>query len=142
VIVFDANLLIYAYDSGSAHHAKVRAWVEEIFSGPELIGLPWHAIAAFLRIMTNKGLPGARFTVQEASQIVDGWLTQPNIRTLAPAERHWPLLRSLLIEGQASGALVSDAQIAALTIEHGGMLYTADRDFARFPGLRWKNPLA
>ncbi len=93
MIVFDANILIYAYDSGSSRHTKARAWVEETFS------------------------------------------------VLAPGEQHWPLLRQMVIEGQASGALVSDAQIAALTIEYGGVLYTADRDFARFPGLRWKNPL-
>lgn len=141
MIVFDANLLIYAYDSGSAYHARSRAWVEQIFSGSEPIGLPWHAITAFLRIMTNKRLPGMRFTMDEAAQIVDRWLTQPLVRALVPGEQHWPLLRSLLIEGQASGALANDAQIAALTIEYGGVLHTADRDFARFPGLRWMNPL-
>lgn len=142
MIVFDANLLIYAYDSGSAYHAKSRAWVEHAFSGAEAVGLPWHAITAFLRIMTNKRLPGARFTMEEATQIVEWWLKQPIVRTLVPGEQHWPLLRSLLIEGQASGALANDAQIAALTIEYGGVLHSADRDFARFPGLRWVNPLA
>jgi len=141
VIVLDANILIYAYDSGSAYHAKARAWVEDTFSSSEAVGLPWHAITAFLRIMTNKRLPGARFTTEQASQIVDRWLTQPSVRALAPGENHWPLLRSMLIEGQASGALTNDAQIAALTIEYGGVLHTADRDFARFPGLRWVNPL-
>jgi uncharacterized protein len=142
VIVFDANLLIYAYDSGSAYHMKARAWVENIFSGAEPVGLPWHAITAFLRIMTNKRLPGERFTLEQACQIVEGWLTQRNIRPLAPGEHHWPLLRGMLIEGQAPGALANDAQIAALAIEYGGVLHTADRDFARFPGLRWVNPLA
>lgn len=141
MIVLDANLLIYAYDSSSAHHTKARTWVEEAFSNTEAVGLPWHAITAFLRVMTNKRLPGARFTLEEASQVVDRWLIQPNIRVLAPGEHHWPLLRSMLIDGQASGALANDAQIAALTIEYGGVLHTADRDFARFPGLRWTNPL-
>ena len=142
MIVFDANLLIYAYDSGSTYHTKARVWVEDTFSGTEVVGLPWHAITAFLRIMTNKRLPGARFTLEQACQIVGGWLTQPNTHSLVPGENHWPLLRSMLIEGQASGALANDAQIAALTIEYGGVLHTADRDFARFPGLRWVNPLA
>ncbi len=141
MIVFDANLLIYAYDGGSSYHTKAREWVENTFSGDELVGLPWHAITAFLRIMTNKRLPGSRFSLEQASQIVDQWLEQPNVRTLAPGEHHWPLLRSMLTEGQAAGALANDAQIAALTIEHGGVLHTADRDFARFPGLRWVNPL-
>jgi uncharacterized protein len=142
VIVFDANVLIYAYDSGSAFHAKARAWVEDTFSGTEAVGIPWHAITAFLRIMTNKRLPGERFTLEQACQIVDGWFTQQNVRALAPGEHHWRLLRSLLIDGQAPGALANDAQIAALTIEYGGVLHTADRDFARFPGLRSTNPLA
>lgn len=141
MIVFDANLLIYAYDAGSSYHSKARAWVEAAFSGTQPVGLPWHAITAFLRIMTNKRLPGARFSLEQASEIVDQWLGQPNVRTLAPGEHHWLLLRGMLISGQASGALANDAQLAALTIENGGVLHTADRDFARFPGLRWVNPL-
>jgi toxin-antitoxin system PIN domain toxin len=141
VIVFDANLLIYAYDGGSVPHAKARAWVEKTLSGVDAVGLPWQSITAFLRFMTNRRLPGARLSVEQASQIVEAWLAQPNVRVLVPGDQHWPLLRRMLVEGQASGPLVSDAIIAALTIEHGGMLHTADRDFARFPGLRWKNPL-
>jgi uncharacterized protein len=141
VIVFDANLLIYAYDSGSTQHMKARTWVESTFSGTDTVGLPWQAITAFLRFMTNRRLPGAKFSVQQASLIVDDWLEQPNIRLLAPGEQHWLPLRRMLIEGQVSGPLVSDAEIAALTIEYGGVLHTADRDFARFPGLRWVNPL-
>ncbi|MCU1300124.1 MAG: Ribonuclease VapC [Candidatus Sulfotelmatobacter sp.] len=141
MIVFDANILIFAYDSGSSRHAKARAWVEEILSGEEGVGLPWQAISAFLRVMTNRRLPGSRFSSEQALRIVGGWLGQPSVRALAPGEQHWPLLRQMVIEGQTSGALVSDAQIAALTIEYGGVLHTADRDFARFPGLRWKNPL-
>lgn len=141
MIVFDANLLIYAYDSGSTQHTRARAWVEKTFSSVDLVGLPWQSILAFLRFMTNRRLPGTRFTVQQASEIVDGWLGQSNVRVLVPGDQHWPLLRSLLLEGQASGALVSDAVIAALAIEYGGVLHTADRDFARFPGLRWVNPL-
>lgn len=142
MIIFDANLLIYAYDSGATQHQQARAWVETTFSGVEVLGLPWQAIAAFLRFMTNRRLPGSRLSVEQASQIVDSWLQQPNVRVLAPGEQHWPLLRGLLVEGRASGPLVSDAIIAALTIEYGGVLHTADRDFARFPGLRWKNPLS
>lgn len=142
MIVFDANLLIYAYDSGWVDHIKTRAWVEETLSGEEAVGLPWQAIAAFLRVMTNRRLPGSRFSLEQASQIVEGWLGLPNVRVLSPGESHWPLLRRMLIEGQATAALVSDAQIAALAVEYGGVLYTADRDFTRFPGLRWVNPLS
>jgi toxin-antitoxin system PIN domain toxin len=103
--------------------------------------LPWQTVAAFLRITTNSRLPGERLSVKEAVQIVDLWLQQPNVRLLAPGDDHWVLLRRTMLEGQASGALISDAQLAALTIEFGGVLHTTDRDFARFPGLRWTNPL-
>ena len=141
MIIVDANLLIYAYDAGATQHKKAREWVEEAFSGAETIGLPWQAVYAFLRFMTNRRLPGARFTAEQASLVVDSWLEQPNVQMLMPGDQHWSMLRRMLIEGQASGTLVSDAVIAALAIEYGGVLHTADRDFARFPGLRWKNPL-
>lgn len=142
MIVLDANLLLYAYDSASAHHARARSWVEKTFSGTELVGLPWQTVSAFLRIMTNPRLPGERFTLFEAVAIIDGWLDQPNLRLLAPGEQHWLLFRQMATDGQAAGPLITDAQLAALTFEYGGVLHTTDRDFARFPALRWVNPLA
>jgi uncharacterized protein len=142
VIVLDANILLYAYDSASPHHAKAQAWVEDLFSGTESVALPWQTISAFLRIMTNPKLPGERFSLEEAVQLVDRWIEQPNIRLLAPGDDHWPLFRHMIVEGQAPGALITDAQLAALTMEYGAVLHTTDRDFARFPGLRWTNPLS
>jgi toxin-antitoxin system PIN domain toxin len=142
MIVLDANLLIYAYDAASRHHKSAIRWIEKALSGGEPVGLPWQTAAAFLRISTNASLPGDRFTAEEAAQILDGLLDQPNVRLLVPGEHHWGLFRQMITEGQARGPLVSDAQLAALTIEHGGVLHTTDRDFARFPGLRWTNPLA
>ncbi len=141
MIVLDANLLLYAYDGKSLHHSKAYVWVTQIFSEPDPIGLPWQTISAFLRITTNNKLPGNRYSVEEAAQVVDEWVTRPNVRILSPGDDHWRLFRRMVVEGQASGALVSDARLAALTIEYGGVLHTADRDFARFPDLRWKNPL-
>ena len=141
MIVLDANILLYAYDATSARHTAARAWVEQVFSGTAPVGLPWQTIAAFLRILTNVRLPGDRLTPREAVSIVDGWLEQPCVQTLAPGELHWGLFRQMLVEGQAAGPLASDAHLAALTIECGGVLHTTDRDFARFPSLRWTNPL-
>ena len=141
MIVPDANLLLYAYDAASPHHVKARAWVEAVFSGEVPVRLPWQTVGAFLRIVTNPALRGERFAPQEAVAIVDSWLAQPNVRMLGPGEGHWPVLRQTIMEGQVRGPLITDAHLAALTIECGGTLYTTDRDFSRFPGLRWKNPL-
>lgn len=141
MIVIDANLLLYAYDSSSTKHEKSRKWVELVFSEATLVGLPWQTIAAFIRIVTHPRIPGQRFTLDEVVQVVDQWLEQPNVRLLAPGDQHWALLRKLLVEGQARGPLATDAQLAALTMENGGVLHTTDRDFARFPGLRWTNPI-
>jgi toxin-antitoxin system PIN domain toxin len=142
LIVVDANLLIYAYDLDSAHHKKSLSWLEELLSGVEAVGLPWQCVSAFLRVITNRRLPGMRVSLEQAVQVVDEWLQQPNVQVLVPADQHWSVLRQMILEGRASGPLVSDAEIAAITIEQGAVLHTTDRDFARFPGLRWKNPLA
>ena len=142
MIVVDANLLIYAYDLDSAHHKKSLSWLEELLSGVEAVGLPWQSVSAFLRVITNRRLPGTRVTLEQAVQVVDQWLQQPNVQVLVPADQHWSVLRQMILEGRASGPLVSDAEIAAITIEQGAVLHTTDRDFARFPGLRWKNPLS
>lgn len=141
MIVLDANILIYAYDSGSSQHTKARAWVEKTFSGAESVGLSWQTVAAFLRVMTNTRLPGYRLGLEQAARLVDEWLEQFNVQVLSPGDEHWILLRRMIVEGQASGALISDAQLATLTMEYGGQLHTTNRDFARFPGLRWTNPL-
>jgi toxin-antitoxin system PIN domain toxin len=111
--VLDASLLLYAYDSGSLHHGKSRVWLQRLFSSGDPVGLPWQSVSAFCRVVTNQRLPGNRFTMQEAVEIVDSWVRQPNVRLLAPGEQHWTLLRRQLLEGQAIGPLVTDAQLAA-----------------------------
>ena len=141
MIVLDANLLLYAYDAGSVLHERARTWIENVFSEGEPVGLPWQTVMAFLRVITNPKLRGDRFAVEEAAVIVDQWLGQPNVRLLGPGEHHWRVLRSAMVDGQVRGSMITDAQLAALTMEHGGVLHTTDRDFARFPGLRWINPL-
>jgi len=141
MIILDANLLLYAYDSSSEKHEKARKWVQHVFSGGEVVGLPWQTVAAFIRITTHPRIPGQRFTPDEVVLVVDQWLEQPNVKMLAPGDQHWPFFKRLLIVGQARGPLATDAQLAALTMENGGVLYTTDRDFARFAELRWTNPI-
>ena len=141
MIVPDANLLLYAYDKTSAHHTPALTWLESVLTGTELIGLPWQSVWAFLRVATNGRIYSHPLTMGKAIGIVQQWLDLENVRLLNPGEDHWRLLQRMLIEGQVSGPAATDAALAALTIEHGGVLYSADRDFARFPGLRWENPL-
>jgi toxin-antitoxin system PIN domain toxin len=142
VILIDTNLLLYAYDSRSERHAPAKNWLEGAFSGQERLGLPWAVVLAFLRLTTHTGVMTQPLNLAEAVAIVESWLERPNSGIVWPTERHWDVLREVLATGQARGALVTDAHLAALAIEHGAVLCSADRDFSRFPGLKWKNPLA
>ena len=139
--LLDANLLIYAYDASSPFHRRAREWFEKLLSALEPVWLPWSSIHAFLRICTNSRILENPFTVEEATAIVDQWLEQPAVSILEPGARYWPILSRMLPAAQARANLVMDAHLAALAIEHGATLLTTDRDFTRFDGLRWKNPL-
>ncbi len=141
MILIDANLLLYASDTSSHHHQASRGWLEATFSEPEPVGLAWVALLAFLRVSTNPRIRKDAFTVEEAAAIVADWLNRPMVTLVNPGERHWQILRDIMTKGQARGPLVTDAHLAALAIEHGAVLATSDRDFARFPGLKFFNPL-
>lgn len=141
MILVDSNLLVYAYLPSSKQHGSARAWLEARFSEAEPVGLPWVSILAFMRIITNPRLLEHPLSIEEANRIVSAWLARANVTILNPGGRHWEILQNLLVQGQASGPLVTDAHLAALAIEHGATLASADRDFARFPGLKLLNPL-
>jgi toxin-antitoxin system PIN domain toxin len=141
MILIDANILLYAYDSASREHPKARAWLEDVLAKPEPVLFPWQSIHAFLRIATNPRAWKSPLTVEEAREIVDEWLSLPNVVTPSPGERHWEILRELLADSQCPGPLVADAVLAAMAIEHGAELCTNDRDFSRFPKLHVLNPL-
>ncbi len=141
MIVPDANLLIYAYDEMAVQHRGARIWLGKILSEQELVGVPWQTVSAFIRITTNYRLTGDRFSTERAIGIVQQWMNRRHVRLLSPSERHWSIFQRMLIDGEVRGPDATDAQLAALTIEYGGVLHTTNRDFARFPGLRWINPL-
>ena len=140
--VIDLNLLMFAHDEDSPFYKKARKWLESRLAGRAHVGLPVPVIMCFIRISTDRRLGGGRYGIDEAVEIVDEWLALPHVRVLLPTDRHWDTLRQILIDANASGKLSTDAQIAAVTMEYGGTLFSADRDFARFAGLRWINPLA
>jgi uncharacterized protein len=141
VILVDANLLLYAHDHYSPHHQGARGWLQGILVGPEPVALSWIVVLAFLRLSTNPRVFQQPLSIARAGEVIEGWLADPRVRLLEPTERHWEILKSLLVEGQAAGPLVTDAHLAALAIEHGATLASTDRDFARFPGLKLLDPL-
>ena len=142
MILLDANLLLYAYDPDSAQHDASRRWLEERLSGGELVRFAWLTLWAFMRISTNSRIFARPLTAPEAHEAVGAWLQQPNAGVIEPGDRHQEILGRLLASGQASGALVIDAALAAIAIEHGATLCSTDRDFSRFDGLDWHNPIA
>jgi toxin-antitoxin system PIN domain toxin len=142
MIVVDANLLLYAYDSSSQHHTSARRWLEGGFRDRQAIRLPWLVITAFLRITTNFRAMQNPFTEQEACTAVSALLAHPSVAIINPGIRHWPILERLVNETGTRGPLMMDAHLAALAIEHGATLCTNDRDFSRFPGLRLEYPLS
>jgi uncharacterized protein len=142
MILIDANLLLYAYHPRATQHEKSRAWLTEVLSGTDLVRFAWLTLWSFLRIATNARVFERPLSVSEAEAAIASWFAQPAAGILEPGERHWDILRELMREGQTTGALVMDTVLAAIAVEHGATLCTTDRDFARFPGLRWVNPLA
>jgi toxin-antitoxin system PIN domain toxin len=141
MILIDANLLLHAYNPRAAEHDASRVWLETTLSGSGAVRFAWLTLWAFLRISTNPRVFERPLSMAEAADVVASWLAQPGAGILEPGERHWEILRRLTHDGQAAGPLIMDAALAALAIEHGATLHSTDRDFARFPGLTWINPL-
>jgi toxin-antitoxin system PIN domain toxin len=141
MILIDANILLYAYNAKAEQHERSRAWLEAVLSGPDLVRFTWLTLWAFLRIATSPRVFDRPLSAAEAQVAVSSWLTQPVADIVEPGERHWEILGRLLDDGQTVGPLVMDAVLAAIALEHGATLFTTDRDFSRFDGLEWINPL-
>jgi toxin-antitoxin system PIN domain toxin len=141
MILVDANLLLYAYNSGAMQHQAAARWLEVSLSSAEPVRFAWATVLAFLRISTDPRIFGSPLSMMEGTAIVGEWLKRPVAGILNPGERHWRILLQLLETSQIRGPLVSDAHIAALAIEFGATLCTTDRDFRRFDGLKLLNPI-
>lgn len=141
MILVDANLLIYAINSDAPCHSAARAWLSETLSGTTAVGLPWVCLLAFLRLTTRRGILARPLDVNAALDYVDSWLNQPFVHPVRPGEGHWAILRSLIRRSGTAGNLTSDAHVAAMALERGATVYSADYDFRRFPGVEHVNPL-
>lgn len=141
-MILDVNILLYAVDSTSPDHEKARAWLARALTGSRRVGFPWQTIGGFLRIATHPRVFDRPLTSAQAWQLLDGWLASPVAWIPEAGPRSVAVLRELTRDQRTSGASFSDAQLAALAIEHGVPMISADRDFQRFPGLVWINPLS
>ena len=140
--VVDLNVLVYAVNRSSTHHEIVRAWWEAAHRDDEPIGLAWVVLNGFIRLSTRAGVFPSPLSVEAACTRVERWLQSPATRLIAETEEHWLHLRRMLSELGSAGNLTTDAHLAALAVSHGATLVSCDTDFARFPGLRWLNPIA
>ncbi len=137
----DLNLLLYAINADSVHHAAARRWLERILTEDEPVVLPWIVLLGFLRISTSSAVLPRPLTPEQAIRVIDGWLAQSAVRVVHPGEDHWRGLKTLLQESGTAGNLTTDAHLAALALENGCELCSTDADFQRFPRLKWTNPL-
>lgn len=141
-MLIDANLLVFAVHEESPFHVKARDWVNNQLNGEQRIGIPWQSLGAFLRIITNHRIIERALDPGAAWQQIEGWLAEDLVWTPDPTPRHAHVLGDLVKHHQPRGNLITDAQLAALAIEHGLEVCSADTDFARFTEVRWCNPLA
>ncbi len=142
MILVDANILLYAEDSLNPLNQQARTWWDGRLSRSKPVCLCWTVLSAFIRIGTNPRVFDKPLSLEQAIARVQSWLDQPCTKVVRPTERHWTIFQQLLTEGQAVANLVTDAHMAALAIEHGCELMSTDSDFARFPKLKWSNPLS
>jgi len=140
-MLVDATILVFATDDSSPFHDAARAWLTEQLNGPRRVGLPWQALGAFLRVTTNPRVVQRPFTPEQAWGQVEDWLGAGVTWIPAPTDRHAEVLRSLVLGYQLRGNLIWDAQLAAIAIEHGLTVCSADTDFARFREIEWVNPI-
>ena len=142
MILVDANLLLYAANRDAPEHDVARSWLDERLNGTVRVGLPWPSILAFVRIASNPAILQRAVTPAVAWRQVQQWLARDVVWIPLPGAAHVDVLTAFVEQRVMSSRLVPDAHLAALAIEHGLTLCSTDGDFARFPGLKWENPLA
>ncbi len=134
-------MLIYASHEFMPEHKLAKAWLEEVLNSQNRVAIPWSNLLAFIRISSNPRIFDRPLSTKEAVEQVKTWYSLENVWVPQPGKNYFEILTELLLQSNASGNLVSDAHLAALSIEHGLTLYSTDSDFAKFKVLKWVNPL-
>lgn len=140
-MLVDANILLYAVDEGSRFHPAAKEWMESALNGPRRVGIPWMSLTAFLRIATNPRALHEPLAPAEAWELVEDWLDAPAAWVPSPGRGHREILGRLVRDLDLRANLISDAVLAALCLEHGLEMISADTDFARFREISWHNPI-
>lgn len=141
MILPDVNVLVYAFRPEHPRHAEYEEWLVRTLEADEAYGMSEMVLSGLLRVATNPRVFDDPNTIGEAMDFADALRGQPNCVLVAPGPRHWTIFQDLCRKVEAKGNLVPDAYLAALAIESGCQWITTDRDYARFPGLRWRHPL-
>lgn len=141
VILPDVNVLVYAYREDAPNHRPYRAWLEGVVSGDAAYGMSDLVLQGFLRVVTHPRVFAVPSPIDHALEFAGAVRDHPSCISLGPGARHWEIFSRLCREAGAKGNLVPDAYLAALAIESGSEWITTDRDYSRFPGLRWRHPL-
>lgn len=140
MILCDVNVLVHAHRRDAPRHDEIRRWLEGVLEADEAYGVSTLVLSSFLRVVTHPRIFDPPSAVDDALQFVDVILAQPGAVVVAPGPRHWEIFRNLCRQANAKGNLIPDAYLAAIAIEHGCEWISLDRDFARFPSLRWRTP--
>jgi toxin-antitoxin system PIN domain toxin len=142
VVIPDINLLVFAYNEAAPAHVAARTWWEALMTGRDRIALPWAVVFGFVRVVTHQSVLESPLSPDAAMTIVREWFTPERVLSLDPGPRHLDIVETLFRATSVAGNLTTDTHLAALAIEHQCELHSNDADFGRFPGLRWRNPLA
>jgi hypothetical protein len=142
VIIPDTNLLVFTYNDQDPNHPAALRWWQGLANGSDPLGVDWSIIVAFMRVSTLRSVVTDPPDPQYVASIVESWFEIPHMSLIEPGPDHLKIVTELLAAAGRGGNLVPDAHIAALAIQHEAEVHTNDRDFSRFPGLRWRNPLA
>lgn len=142
MIALDTNLLVYAHRADSPWHAAATAVVAELAAGSAPWAIPWPCLHEFLAIVTHPRIFAPPTPLERAIDQVEAWMESPTLRVLGESPAYWQAFRDLALAGKLAGPVVHDGRVAALCVDHGvAELWSADRDFNRFPGLTVRNPL-